>query len=177
MTVSTEIERSDVLFEYSGQLSEPVIANLAQALRMRIGRCGVANVRARKIFSAAMEMAYNVVHHGRPESAEPAEVRTGHITVRQIADHYEVSCGNRIRRKDADLLAARIDELRAMSPEVLRAEYHTRLTQLEQESPEGAGAGLGLLIVARDASRPLEYSLDDDDSDGDACIFDLHAFV
>ena len=53
-----------------------------------------------------------------------------------------------------------------MSSEEIKFAYRLRLTNLQYEidSGDSKGAGLGLITVARNAKRPIEYSVFWDDS-------------
>jgi hypothetical protein len=64
-----------------------------------------------------------------------------------------------VEKSDVDKLREKVQPLIAMDKDGLRQHYKT---VLRREVPPGAeGAGLGLIDIARKASRPLEYSITD----------------
>lgn len=166
------------LFCYSGRMSESAIAVSGESLRARLAARRVEAGKARKIFSTYVELAYNVVHYGHPEStARTQDIRLASINVTSCEEGYSVICRSRISNDDARRLSARIEQLRSMSNEEIKFAYRLRLTNLQYEGESGSskGAGLGLITVARNAIRPLEYSIFWDDSGPDSCFFNIHA--
>lgn len=168
------------LFEYSGRLSESVVMATSQTLRSRLSFAGGCATRARKIFSSYVELAYNILHyaHGDNES-DTSSVRCGSLRVTSHGAEYAITSRNRISHATAGLLTARLEQLRSMSTEQIRFEYRLRLTNLQFETADNSskGASLGLLTVARNAVRPLEYSVYWSDADHQACSICIHTII
>lgn len=155
-----EIGSEGVLFFYSGFLSQNVAAAVGETLRCKLEAAGASGATARKVFSSFIEMAQNVVHYavpaGEPVGAAGGGVRYGAIAVVQAAGgHFALMCSNAIPAAGVERLRGRLEHLRGMSRDEIRAAYRE---QLRGEPDEGSkGAGLGLLTLARDAVEPIEF--------------------
>ncbi|GAB2899590.1 MULTISPECIES: SiaB family protein kinase [Microvirgula] len=148
-----------VVFFYNGTFSQPVIAAMADALRARLTVQGAAGVRQRKLFSSFIEMAQNIVHYsaacvGSPDQRDH-ELRDGALYVGERDGQHVIVCGNLMDALEVPRLTARLEPLRRMSSEEIRAQYRQAL-RAENEATS-KGAGLGFLTVARDAAEPIEY--------------------
>jgi hypothetical protein len=168
------------IFEHSGVLSESVIAATSGSLRTRLQVQHVENNRARKIFSSYVELAYNILHYGQPDvPAGITRVCRGDITVVHDAGDYRITARNRLSNLQADRLAIRLDRLRDMSMDEIRFEYRLRLTnlQFEQEDTASKGAGLGLITIARNATRPVEYRVHRHELEPDTCLFQIQTII
>lgn len=169
-----------VLFEYSGRLSESVVLTTSQNLRTKLAAAGVCANQARKIFSSYVELAYNILHYAQAEiDTAVACAHWGRLVVARQGAQYAVSSNNQISCAQADLLMSRLAQLRSMSEAAIRFEYRLRLTNLQYEPADqsGMGASLGLLTVARNAVRPLEYSVHRDDEKSSACFISIHTLI
>lgn len=162
------VERLD--FYYSGEVSQPVIVSMGQALKRQLAIGDGQGTKTRKVFSAYVEMLQNVVRY--------AEGREGAVIVCQVAGEHLVACANRVAKRDADALKAKLETVLAASQEDVREAYRAQLRQA-QIGADG-GAGLGLLTLARESSKPMEYRFVDQVVDQDAaadgfCYFLLKA--
>ena len=104
-----------------------------------------------------------------PNSAtEPPllELRYGILTIGREGDDYVVHAGNLVARSDVERLRERLSQIRSMNKEQLRAQYKERLRAAPEEGSKGAG--LGLMEIARRASKPIEFDFAD--------INDKHTF-
>jgi hypothetical protein len=79
------------------------------------------------------------------------------VTIGRLDDKPYVCSGNLVDNADAAELEERIRPLIAMDKERLKQLYKAVLRQ--DVPPNASGSGLGLIDIARKASRPLEYSI------------------
>lgn len=151
------------LFSYSGAVSASIVAATGESLRARLHALNVDSQRTRKIFSSCVELLYNMIHHGEPEGARDVKiVRCGSIAVWQDDDSYHLRSRSLISAANAPPIAERLSTLSALTQEQIRFEFRLRLTNLQfipDNGPSG-GAGLGLLTIARNAAKPIEFTLD-----------------
>jgi len=151
------------LFSYTGAVSASIVAATGESLRARLHALGVESQRARKIFSSFVEMLYNIIHHGEPEGVRDVKIiRCGSIAVWQNDDSYHLRSRSLISAAKAPPIAERLNALSALTQEQIRFEFRLRLTNLQftpENSPSG-GAGLGLLTIARNAAKPIEFALE-----------------
>jgi len=151
------VTEQGVVFYYNGHLSQPIISAMGEALRSKLEVEDGSSKITRKVFSTFIEMMQNIVHyaHGNPDDEqEPAPF--GNVAVGRRGDHYYIVSGNAVASGHVDRLKAKLESIRTMSVEEIKAEYKRKLHS-EEEDEASKGAGLGLLTVARDVSSPIEY--------------------
>jgi hypothetical protein len=166
----------EVFFYYSGYLSQASLQASADAIRLRLEQ-GDENYKVRRrVLSALIEMGQNIVHYSADCLTDPNqttdEVRFGSITIVRRRGQFVVSCSNPIARESCERLEPRLELISRMSLEEIKAAC--RATLREDEGAEGSkGAGLGILMLARDASDALVYRFSDVPGSPDVKNFDL----
>lgn len=153
-------EQEGVLFCFDGELSHAAVAGVGKTVRARMAEAAVPLPVARRLFSAIVELAQNVVHYaadGGLGEAKHALLAIGH---RDGA--YWAAGANRVDARQAHSLKARFVALQAMTSGDIEAAYRRKLDDERHEQDEigSRGAGLGLLTLARHASAPLEFALE-----------------
>lgn len=153
-----------ILFHYSGPCTQDLIHAGGDIVRRRMSTRGVAQSIQRKLFSAFVELAQNVMHYANVPAGLPAEgpERCGSIWVGRDDAHFFVLCANPVTEAAVPALRTQLERLRDMDGAAIRAAYRERM---HSEPAEGSkGATLGLLTLARDASAPLEYAFERNDA-------------
>jgi hypothetical protein len=168
----------NVVFYYTGYFSQAMVAAMGDALRLRLNRTDAANPTRRKLFSIFMEMAQNVVHYSADPLTAPdghdGEMRRGALWVGECNGHFYVVCANPIERTNAKRIQAKLEPLRSMTNDEIKALYKEKL---RAEGEHGSkGAGLGFLTVARDASEPIEFDFVDE-ANSPTALFYLKATI
>lgn len=167
-----------VIFYYVGYFSQNIVAAMAEAVKLQLEVAGVSGPTRRRLFSAFIEMAQNIIHYSAdaltPPCQDDGELRHGSVCIRQESDgRFLLLCANPIAPATAHDLRARLDTLRSMTLEEIKQAYRQTL---REEKPEGSkGAGMGFLTVARDAREPLEFDFAPADRAGGAPVFYLKA--
>jgi hypothetical protein len=145
---------------FNGPFRHSIIEELGLAVRRHLEVDAVRRSATADVFSVFIEAAQNVSNYanrGHWTAAERAQVQNGVLVIGRRDDHYIVQCGNYIDPRDAGPLLGRLDALSAMDKAELKAAFKERM---HAELPPGAqGAGLGLIRMARAASRPLSYAI------------------
>ena len=156
-----------VVFFFSGEFTPSGVEALGLALRRRLEELDVPGKPSRRIFSAFVEMAQNVLHyavctaHASPSDVAEADGgRRGTIAIGDGGDHHWIACSNDVRADHVARIAERLADIARMSPAGLREAYVRQLQNEahESEDPLSRGAGLGLLTIARAARAPLEHA-------------------
>ena len=149
-----------ILMSFNGPFRHSIIEELGKAVRRHLEAEAVRKAAMADVFTVFIEAAQNVASYaarGHWTGPERAQAETGVLVIGRSGDRYLVRCGNFIRRQDAPELLARLEALGGLAPAELKALYKERL---RAELPPGAaGAGLGLIRMARTASAPLSYSV------------------
>lgn len=147
-----------VLFYYTGEFSSNVIGTLSDTVRERLEALGTPNKHGRKVFSTFMEMAQNILHYA--DDTPAAGRRIGALAVGHEDGRFYVLCGNPVRTEHVERIRAKLDPLRSMTLDEIKAAYREQLrNEAHAEDGISKGAGLGFLTVAREASQPIDYQI------------------
>ncbi len=163
-----------VIFYYVGYFSQSIVTAMAEAVRLRLEQSGTAGPTRRRLFSSFVEMAQNIIHYSAdtltPPEQNQNELRHGSVCIGIDEEgRYFLLCANPISLDLADALRERLETLRTMTLEEIRASYRE---SLRSEAPEDSkGADLGFLTMARDASEPLEFEFKNTEDVGTAMFF------
>jgi hypothetical protein len=166
----------DVIFYYSGYLSQAILQATAETVRLRLEQDDRNNKVRRRVLSTLIEMGQNIVHYSADCLTDPSqtneEIRFGAITVARRDGRFLVSCANPIAAAACERLEPKLSVLSRMSLDEIKAAYRATLRQ-EHGEDGSKGAGLGLLTLAREASDPLTYRFSDHPISPDHKIFEL----
>ena len=145
-----------ILFYYTGPFTSNVVSAMSDAVRERLDSIPASAAARRKVFSSFVEMAQNVLHYG----GEQAGGKVGALAVAQSEDRFHIVCGNPIRIDHIERIRSKLEPLRSMTLEEIKAAYRAQLrNDTHEQDSISKGAGLGLLTVARDATEPIEYQI------------------
>lgn len=147
-----------VILYFNGPVSQTVVEGMAELMRekMRAEDAGMAVVQ--KVFAILVEQMQNIVRYSAERAISSGQLAHGQVVVgREDDGRFFVACGNKIRSADGEGLVRRIEHIRALSDQDLKAYYReVRRADL----PDGAlGAGLGFIEMARQAARPLDFCI------------------
>lgn len=147
-----------ILFYYTGEFSQNAIATMGDTVRHRLDGIAANGPARRKVFSAFVEMAQNILHYADPTPGAGAKI--GSLAVGYTSDKFFVACGNPVRLDHVERLREKLEPLRTMTLDEIKAAYRQQLRNEEHEQdPVSKGAGLGFLTLARDSSEPIEYQI------------------
>jgi hypothetical protein len=176
------LHKQGIIFAYSGYVTEPVLSGVGEALKRKLTIDDADTKTLRSVFAVFVEQMQNIIRYSAEKmtptnpdaSGNPlAEIRHGILTIGKEGGEYVVYSGNLVELGDVPRLRARLDKIRGMSKEELRALHKE---QLRSEPEEGSkGAGLGFMEIARRASKPLEFEFID--VDAKHAFFSLKAIV
>ncbi len=166
-----DLDRRGIIFSFSGYLSEGILYSLGEALRqkMTLEETNVNTVK--KVFSVFVEQAQNIIRYSAEkvagESDHPIELSSGMVTIGTENDRFFIVCGNVVRAADEPKLRQRLELLRGMDKDAIKAYYKEQLR--EEPDEHSRGATIGLIEIARRASIPIEF--DFDPIDGESFFF------
>ncbi|HWR55405.1 MAG TPA: SiaB family protein kinase, partial [Negativicutes bacterium] len=98
---------------------------------------------------------------------------SGIVAIGKSAEGYFISSGNIVENQDIHALETRLKEIVSLDKAGLRKLFKDQMKK--EILPGTTGAGLGLIDMARRASRPLHYSLVE--LDEQISFFTLKAYV
>lgn len=171
-----DLHDKGIIMSFSGGVSESVLLSLGDTLKRQI-RYEDADTRTEKrVFSVFVELVQNIIRYSAdaiPDERDAADLASGLISVGVKDQRFFVVCANTVRQEDVAGLRDKLEALRGMDREALRAHYKKKLR--EPAEADSKGASLGLVEIARRASEPIEYDfVDVDDS---TAFFSLKACI
>lgn len=153
-------------FRFEGELSWRHFPDLASRVRRWLDAESIRGPLRRKAFSAFVEMTYNVLSHAAPVRSCPEQVcveRRVRAALALGTSGHEVwiETNNLVQGERAQALREQLDRLGSLGPTELKLLYRSRLANgdAQGEGPRANHAGIGLVTLARDARRPLDYKL------------------
>jgi hypothetical protein len=170
--VRSILRKQGIIFAYSGYVTETVLSGVGEAIKKKLALDDADTKTLRSVFAVFVEQMQNMIRYSAekvPNSAAELpliEMRYGVLTIGRQGDDYVVHAGNLVARSDVEPLRERLSKIRSMNKEELRALHKERLRAGPEEGSKGAG--LGLMEIARRASKPIEFDFTDVD--------DKHAF-
>ncbi len=157
------LNRQKVIFCFFGPISQVLMVEIGDILkkRMMLGEAG-KSVSSR-VFSVLVEQVQNIIHYSDEKYPvdnsvyEADQLSVGIIAVGLEKGFCSVISGNRVHNTKVAGLQRRLEIVKDMSKEDLKIYYKEQRRVEPHESSKGAG--LGLIEIARRASRPLTYDI------------------
>ena len=147
----------EVLICFNGPFSHSIIEEIGIAVKRYLETETSSRSAVSDVFAVFVELAQNVqAYTGRlKDRKDEAGLDAGTLAIGRQGNAYAVSAGNMMDQAHVGALALRLEELRAMDKAELKTLYKERLRGPRLSA---GGAGLGLIDVARRATRPLSWS-------------------
>jgi hypothetical protein len=152
-----QMQRKGILIYFSGPFSQKIMLGLGFSLRKKITDSDTPS-KASRAFSIFVELAQNIISYSEDKvgSAEDQSA-LGVIMVSERSGRYFIECGNTIAREDSARISGKLDAIRNLTQDELKALYKKQRHDGPDE--KSAGAGLGFIEMARRASEPITYSI------------------
>ena len=151
---------ADIALQYTGFFSQNTIATMGEVVRLWLDENETSLSQRRKLFSTFVEMAQNILRYSsdsRELHSDEQVMRFGAFCLSVQASQYCLESANLVRAEESDRLRCQLESLQSMSLEEIKRAWKT---MLKSETPAySKGANIGLLTLARDASQPLEFTI------------------
>lgn len=157
-----EAKGKNIIFYYCGPVAHASIEGVAQTLRKNLEYEEAGNLTAQSVFSVFIEQMQNILNYSAERipnlEAEAAdnELRVGVVVIGHEKNGYFILCGNKVCNDDIPDLTAKLELIRGMKKDELKA-YYKECRRMDP-APKSKGAGLGLIEMARKGTQPIEYS-------------------
>lgn len=167
--INQDFYQQGVFLNLSGPLSQSLMVEMGRFMKTQMRLSGSDVNTIHKVFSVLVELNQNIIHYSvdvnRKTRLDQAPDKSGWgiISMGHHGGHYFLLSGNVINQHKVEPLRNRLLELQNMTRDQLKAEYQKK--RKEQPAEDSKGAGLGLIEMARKASRPLEFRFDPIDAD------------
>ncbi|MGQ9370660.1 SiaB family protein kinase [Azospirillum sp. ST 5-10] len=163
-----ELDSKGIIFSFSGYLSEGILFSLGEALREKMTLEDADGPTVRRVFSVFVEQMQNIIRYSAEKivgGGGGVELSAGMATIGMEKKTFFIVCGNTLRNADVPALRKRLDFLRDLDKDAIKAHYREQLREAPDEGSRGAT--IGLIEIVRRASEPIEYDfteLDDEKS-------------
>lgn len=173
-----DINEKGIIFSFAGFLSEGVLFALGDALKQKMTIEETDANTAKKVFSVFVEQVQNIIRYSAERVSSEAETRrmelsSGVISVGRENERFFVVCANTIANDDAVKLKERLEKLRTLDKDALKAHYREKLK--DPAEADSKGATIGLIEIARRSSAPIEFDFMELDQQNS--FFCLKAFI
>ena len=156
----TKFKEQSIVLSYYGYISDRIFNDLSESLRGIIENDPRIGKKGRAIFSLFVEQTQNLIYYSadRLELSDGTEAGRGGIFISVSGEERIVSAISFVKSESVDHLRGKLENILTMTPEQVREAYRSQLMGDIEETSRGAG--LGFLEIARQCSRPFEYSLE-----------------
>lgn len=162
LEVQSLLRKNGILITFSGRLSQQLIEEYGEAVKTYLENEHQSTKEIIHTFSIFIEQTQNIKNYcaNRRESAAKDRIAQSSVVSIGMNDKGNFICsGNLVENADIPELTARIDAILQLNKDELKKLYKDRLRQGLSDNPAEAGAGVGLIDMARKATLPLEYSV------------------
>lgn len=149
-----------VLISFSGRFTQAIIEELGEAVKKYLETETMSQTATYNVFSIFIEQTQNIKNYSCQKNGMPLGDRianSGIVAIGKSEDGYYVSSGNLIERTDLSELISRLNQLENQDKAGLKKLYKEQMKK--DILPGSSGAGLGLIDMARRASRPLSHTV------------------
>ncbi len=167
------LDNKGIMVSFCGFVSEGILFSLGEALRQKMSIDETDSNTAKKVFSVFVEQAQNIIRYSADRidvsDERKIELGSGTITVGQEDGKFFVVCSNTVEKNDVPLLKNRLEHIKSLDKDGLKAYYKEKLKEEPEE--QSKGASIGLIEIARRASEPIEFDFADiDDKSSFFCL-------
>ncbi|MGE5546720.1 MAG: SiaB family protein kinase [Solirubrobacterales bacterium] len=172
-----DLDEKGIIFSFSGYMSEGILFSLGDALRQKMALEDTNVTTIKKVFSVFVEQAQNIIRYSAEKltggDGMGVELSSGVVTIGSENGKFFILCANTVLDEDVPRLRQRLEMLRGMDRDAIKAYYKEQLREAPEENSRGAT--IGLIEIARRASEPLEF--DFDPIDGERSFFVLKVSI
>ena len=158
LSMRESYQRDRIMLCFNGPISRSLIEEIGKALRNYLDTQQATPSAAIDVFAVYIEMTQNIRHYARRHGYDDTQASATVAVAQDAEGRYLVSAGNLVEFADGERLVRIIEALGPLDSAELKAAYKKQLRR-PRDAERESGAGLGLLDMARKASRPLKASL------------------
>ncbi len=154
------LSQNGILISFSGRFSQAIIEELGEAVKKYLESEEHPKNDIFNVFSIFVEQTQNIKNYCESKKFLTSYERIANsciVTIGKCEGGNYISSGNIIENSDAEKLTAHIEELIPLDKISLKKRYKEQLKQ--ELLPGSLGAGVGLIDIARKASKPLMYTV------------------
>jgi hypothetical protein len=160
LNMRDHLARNNALMSFNGMLSQPLLEDMGKALRRHVAEDPDASQsKIRDVFEIFIEQTQNIEKYAKSTAADTDEadfLKKAIVVISATPCGYMISSVNPVRQTDIPSLAEHLTRINDMTKDELRRHYKNMLKQ-PQSDKFGAGAGVGLINMARRSQAPFEW--------------------
>jgi len=170
------LKENNIIISFSGKFYQGIIEELGEAIKNRMEDEETPKNDMYNVFSIYIEQSQNIRNYilCKKNSNKYNKIEnSGIVCISKKDSEYCISSGNVIENEDINTLIEKLDIIKVMNKDELKKFYKAELKK--EPAKDSLGAGVGLIDIARKASKPLEYSFRK--IDDNLSFFQLQAIV
>jgi hypothetical protein len=145
-----------ILISFNGPFTHSIIEEIGKAIKLYLEGEATGKGAVTDVFAVYIEQTQNARNYLARRSIAGTDGNSAIVVIANADGAYMVSSGNVVLREDSSALAKRLDEINGLDKDGLKRLYKERLRA--ERAPDAAGAGVGLIDMARRAKGKLDYS-------------------
>lgn len=156
------LEDNDIIMVYQGEFSQDLIKTVLAFTELKFNSEDLGTSTRRKIFNVMVECLQNVSKH-QMEGAQDDPLKAPLFMIGYTDEDYLIVSSNPIHNRYIPRLKENLEEVNALDKDGLKQLY--KKVRLENKFSERAGAGIGIIDMARKSGKKLEYGFAPIDED------------
>lgn len=149
------LEEEDIIMSFKGEFNQELINAILLLSTNKDHLNAQNNVVKNRVFSIIVECLQNICKHGADDLSR-SEIKPGIILITKEGQTVYISTGNLMLNEEVDMLKQKIDHLKSLNPEEIKA--LSKKTMLTATLSAKSGAGLGLITIAK-KSKKIDYEI------------------
>lgn len=166
LDIQNSLRENGLLISFSGRFSQTIIEELGEAVRKYLEMEQSPMNEIHHIFSIFIEQTQNIKNYCESKENTDRYKKVSNsciVTIGKLEEGNYICSGNLIAAEDIEELIKKLETVSSLDKTELKKLYKEKL---RAETPPGSkGAGLGLIEMARKASRPLEFFITEVDQE------------
>ena len=157
-----QMNSGEIILAYKGSISSELITNVLEVIDAKLEDLILKKNIKKKLYNVLVESLQNLYHHidDLPDASNGKfDIHFGIFVVSKENDHYKVSTGNFIRKEKINPLKQKLERIKSLSKDELKALYKDILNH--QDFTKKGGVGLGLIDMAKRTNGKLDYQFTD----------------
>ena len=160
--INQVFDSSGIFLNLAGPLSQNLMVEMGGLMKTKMKLEGSDPGTIRKAFSILVELNQNIIHYSAEKAPEKKGIQAtchkgcGIISVGKEGDHYFLISGNLVANEKVEKLRGHLNKLVTMTKDELKQAY--RQQRRSEPDDDSTGAGLGMIDIARNISKPLEFN-------------------
>lgn len=170
------LRQNGILISFSGKFSQGIIEELGDAIKKYMEDEERPQNDVFNVFAIFIEQSQNIKNYSKKNENSiyyDKISNSGIVNIGKSENEYFIWSRNLIKNSDIAVLTQKLESIKKMDKSELKKYYKE---QIKKDVPiDSLGAGVGLIEIARKASKPIEYSINK--ADEEFSFYELRVIV